>query len=116
MAKYERFVVYPLLFTTLFCSLAGISVVKANPEVLERVVTKELVVVNDAGKEIAVIREGDDPSVYASFRLNDANGAIMTHLKVCSDGSSFVLGIPRQEDQDPKTAVLLSGTLEGSDI
>jgi hypothetical protein len=73
-------------------------------------------VVNDAGKEIAVTKEGDAPSVYASFRLNDANGAIMTHLKVCSDGSSFVLGIPRQEDQDPKTAVLLSGTLEGSDI
>jgi hypothetical protein len=44
--------VYPLLMLSLFSSLVGVQVIKAQQEVLDRVVSRELVVVNEEGVEV----------------------------------------------------------------
>lgn len=112
MARYERFVVYPLLFIALFCSLTGVSVVKASQEVLEKVITKELVVVNDAGKEIASIRSGNDPSTGVELCLNDADGAMMITLGVGSlFGSRLIL-----YTQEHREGAALYGGFYGAEL
>jgi hypothetical protein len=53
--RNERWIVYPLLMLSLFSSLVGVQVIKAQQEVLDLVVTKELRVVNDEGETVASI-------------------------------------------------------------
>lgn len=52
MLKKERWIVYPLLMLSLFSSLVGVQVIKAQQEVLDRVASRELVVVNEEGDEV----------------------------------------------------------------
>ena len=59
MLKKERWIVYPLLMLSLFSSLIGVQVIRAQQQVLDMVVTKELRVVNDEGETVAMIRHED---------------------------------------------------------
>ena len=60
MLKKERWIIYPLLMLSLFSSLVGVQVIKAQQEVLDMVVTKELRVVNDKGEIVASLSQEDD--------------------------------------------------------
>lgn len=51
MHKKERWVVYPLLMLALFSSLVGIKVIDAQQAIIDRIVARELVVVNEEGTE-----------------------------------------------------------------
>ena len=52
MLKKERWIIYPLLMLSLFSSLVGAQVIRAQQEVLDRVVSRELVIVNEEGDEV----------------------------------------------------------------
>jgi len=70
MLKKERWIVYPLLMLSLFSSLdLGVQVIKAQQEVLDLVVTKELRVVNDEGETVASIShtEGNGTSLILDY-------------------------------------------------
>lgn len=56
MSKYERLVIYPLLLIALFCSLTGVNVVNATQQFLDKIVAKEIVIVNDQGSTVASLK------------------------------------------------------------
>ena len=45
--RNERWIVYPLLMLSLFSSLVGVQVIKAQQEVLDSITTRALIVVDD---------------------------------------------------------------------
>lgn len=53
MSKYERLIIYPLLFIALFCALTGVNMVNATQQFIDKIVAKEIVVINDAGDTVA---------------------------------------------------------------
>ena len=40
MSKYERLIIYPLLFIALFYAVTGVSVVKATQQMFDRIVAQ----------------------------------------------------------------------------
>ena len=66
MSKYERLIIYPLLFLALFSALTGVNIVSATQQVWDRIVAREVVIVNDEGQEVAVLKydqEKENPSL-----------------------------------------------------
>ncbi|MFW6025371.1 MAG: hypothetical protein ACOCRX_03425 [Candidatus Woesearchaeota archaeon] len=51
MKKFERFIVYPLLIVALFYSFSGEQVTTATENVIDRLVVREISVINDEGVE-----------------------------------------------------------------
>jgi len=52
MKKFERFIIYPLLIVALFYSFAGEQVTEATENVIDKLVVREISVVNDDDKEV----------------------------------------------------------------
>jgi hypothetical protein len=60
MLRNERWIVYPLLMLSLFSSLVGVQVIKAQQDVLESITTRELIVVDDNGNTVATLKKQSD--------------------------------------------------------
>jgi hypothetical protein len=58
--RNERWIVYPLLMLSLFSSLVGVQVIKAQQDVLESITTRELIVVDDNGNTVATLKKQSD--------------------------------------------------------
>ena len=94
MSKYERLIIYPLLFLALFSALTGVNIVNATQQVLERIVAREIVVVNDEGQEVAVLKY-DEQKQNASFEMFNNDGRRVVSLLSYADGGA--VGIFNQE-------------------
>lgn len=109
MLKKERWIVYPLLMLSLFSSLVGVQVLKAQQDVLDRVVTKELIIVNDNGVETATIKNTYTGS--AELLLNDGEGENMVELSAHGTGASLTLN-----DRNHKTGIHLWAASQGGSL
>ena len=69
MKKFERFIIYPLLIVALFYSFAGEQVTTATENVIERLVVREISVVNDEGVEN--INIGSNNLVGGRIKIED---------------------------------------------
>ena len=58
--RNERWIVYPLLMLSLFSSLVGVQVIKAQQEVLDSITTRALIVVDDNGNTVATLKKQSD--------------------------------------------------------
>lgn len=95
MLKKERWIVYPLLMLSLFSSLVGVQVIKAQQDVLDSVVTKELIIINDKGIETASIKNTD---AGAELLLNGTDGKNMVELSAHERiGASLSLNDPNHK-------------------
>ncbi len=79
MSKYERLIIYPLLFISLFCALTGVNMVSATQQFLDKIVAKEIVVVNDEGDTVASLKY-DQQKENVSLELFNADGARVVSL------------------------------------
>ena len=87
MSKYERLIIYPLLFITLFYAVTGVSVVKATQQMFDRIVAREIVVVNNEGQEVAVLKY-DEQKDNTSFELFNNEGHRVVSLLSYEDGGA----------------------------
>ena len=74
MKKFERFIIYPLLIVALFYSLPGEQITTATENVIDRLVVRELSVVNDEGTEVVNI--GSSSFTGKSGRISVYNGRL----------------------------------------
>ncbi|NLJ79763.1 MAG: hypothetical protein GX335_01910 [Firmicutes bacterium] len=116
MSKYERWIVYPLLLIALFYSLTGGNVVKATQELLEKIVTKELVVVNDEGKEMASLKY-DSARDDIRFELYNKEGKRVVSLLSYGEGGAIGifnnqghLTAALQNDEETGALYIFNGT------
>ena len=94
MSKYERLIIYPLLFLALFSALTGVNIVNATQQVLERIVAREIVVVNDEGQEVAVLKY-DEQKQNASFEMFNNDGRRVVSLLSYADGGRWASSIKK---------------------
>lgn len=94
MSKYERLIIYPLLFLALFASLTGVNLANATQQWFERIVAREVVIVNDEGQEVAVLKYDQDKE-NPSFELFNNEGRRVVSLLSYADGGA--VGIFNQE-------------------
>lgn len=87
MSKYERLIIYPLLFIALFYAVTGVSVVKATQQMFDRIVAREIVVVNNEGQEVAVLKY-DEQKDNTSFELFNNEGHRVVSLLSYEDGGA----------------------------
>lgn len=87
MSKYERLIIYPLLFLALFCSLTGVNIVNATQQFFDRIVAKEVVIVNNEGQEMAVLKH-DEAKGNTSLELYNAEGRRVLSLLSYADGGA----------------------------
>lgn len=80
MSKYERFLVYPLVFLALFASLTGVNLVSAGREVLHQLIVRELIVVDEQGRTLCILGSGSQEE-DASLRLFNHKGEEVLALK-----------------------------------
>src|SRR5690606_4355917 len=86
MSKYERLIIYPLLFLALFSALTGVNIVSATQQVWDRIVAREVVIVNDEGQEVAVLKydqEKENPSLEL---FNNAGDRVVSLLAYADGG------------------------------
>ena len=55
MKKFERFIIYPLLIMTLFYSFAGEQVTTTAQDVIDKLVVREISVIDEEGNEVVNI-------------------------------------------------------------
>lgn len=94
MSKYERLVIYPLLFIALFCALTGVNVVSATQQVLDKIVAREIMVVNDEGNTVASLKY-DQGRENVAFEMFNNDGARVVSLLSYSEGGA--VGVFNQE-------------------
>lgn len=94
MSKYERLIIYPLLFLALFCALTGVNVVNATQQFLDKIVTKEIVVVNDHGDTVASLKYDRNKENVSLEFFND-QGIRAISLLAYEDGGA--IGIFNQD-------------------
>ncbi len=58
MLKKERWIVYPLLMLSLFSSLVGVQVIKAQQEIVDVLTVRGIQVVNEQNKPVVAIYNG----------------------------------------------------------
>ncbi len=88
MSKYERLIIYPLLFIALFYALTGVNVVKATQEIWDRIVARELVIVNDEGSTVASLKY-DDKKDNVFFELYNKEGKRVVSFLSYEDGGAI---------------------------
>lgn len=88
MSKYERLIIYPLLFLALFCALTGVNVVNATQQILDKIVAKEIVVVNDEGNTVASLKY-DERKENVSLELFNGEGVRVVSLLAYEDGGAI---------------------------
>ncbi|HPT82433.1 MAG TPA: hypothetical protein PLM25_00955 [Limnochordia bacterium] len=94
MSKYERLIIYPLLFLALFSALTGVNIVNATQQFFERIVAREVVIVNSEGQEMAVLKY-DEAKGNTSLELFNQEGNRVLSLLSYEDGGA--VGIFNQE-------------------
>ncbi|HHY14960.1 MAG TPA: hypothetical protein GX521_02675 [Firmicutes bacterium] len=116
MSKYERLIIYPLLFIALFCALTGVNMVSATQQFLDKIVAKEIVVVNDEGDTVASLKY-DQQKENVSLELFNADGARVVSLLAYEDGGAMGifnrqghLTTAIQNDGQAGTLLLYNGT------
>lgn len=55
MKKFERFIIYPLLLVTLFYIISGLQIIPSAEPILDKLVVREISVVNRSGQEVIKI-------------------------------------------------------------
>ncbi|NMB02433.1 MAG: hypothetical protein GX971_13110 [Firmicutes bacterium] len=88
MSKYERLIIYPLLFIALFYALTGINVVNATQQVLDKIIAREILVVNDEGNTVASIKY-DQEKEDVSLELFNNEGTRVVSLLSYDDGGAI---------------------------
>lgn len=116
MSKYERLIIYPLLFIALFCALTGVNVVNATQQILDKIVAKEIVVVNNEGNAVASLKY-DQRRENVSLELFNDEGLRVVSLLAYEDGGA--VGIfnqhghitaALQNEEEAGSLVLYNGT------
>lgn len=105
MLKKERWIVYPLLMLSLLSSLVGVGVIRAQQEILDRVVTRELIVVNEENEEVLSVVPNDNGGILLfSGNMKDQDCLIVhvgdrilgTSLSLMNGKNSFEVGVNEQ--------------------
>ena len=116
MSKYERLIIYPLLFIALFYALTGVNVVNATQQILDKIVAREVVVVNDQGNTVASLKY-DQQKQDVSLELFNDDGIRVVSLLSYDDGGA--IGVFNQEghltaaiqnEADAGTVLVYNGT------
>jgi|SRR5690554_1403239 hypothetical protein len=90
MSKYERLIIYPLLFIALFCALTGVNMVNATQQFIDKIVAKEIVVINDAGDTVASLKY-DQEKENVSLEMYNGDGVRTLSLLSYDDGGAIGL-------------------------
>lgn len=116
MSKYERLIIYPLLFIALFCALTGVNVVNATQQFLDKIVAKEIVVVNDEGNTVASLKY-DEKKESVSLELYNNEGVRSVSILGYDDGGAIGifnhegnLTVAMQNDNQAGGLFLYNGT------
>lgn len=88
MSKYERLVIYPLLFIALFLALTDVNVVNATQSILDRITARELVIVNNEGQTVASLKY-DEVKENVSFELFNNEGTRVISLLSYDEGGAI---------------------------
>lgn len=116
MSKYERFIIYPLLFIALFCAVTGVNVVSATQQVFDKIVAREIAVVNNEGNTVASLKY-DDVKQDVSFELFNDEGTRVVSLLSYDDGGAIGvfnqdghLTVALQNEDNAGSVFLYNGT------
>lgn len=116
MSKYERLIIYPLLFIALFCALTGVNVVNATQQILDKIVAREIVVVNDEGNTVASLKY-DQRKENVSLELFSNDGKRVVSLLSYDDGGAIgifnqdgYLTAAMQNEENAGSVFLYNGT------
>lgn len=88
MSKYERLIIYPLLLIALFSALTGVNVVNATQQILDKIVAREIVVVNNEGNTVASLKY-DQRKENVSLELFSDEGVRVVSLLAYEDGGAI---------------------------
>lgn len=94
VSKYERLIIYPLLFIALFVALTGVNVVNATQQILDKLVAREVVIVNNEGNTVASLKY-DETKADVSLEFFNDNGNRVVSLLSYEDGGA--IGVFNQE-------------------
>jgi uncharacterized protein GlcG (DUF336 family) len=116
VSKYERFIIYPLLFIALFCAVTGVNVVSATQQVFDKIVAREIAVVNNEGNTVASLKY-DDVKQDVSFELFNDEGTRVVSLLSYDDGGAIGvfnqdghLTVAMQNEDNAGSVFLYNGT------
>ena len=116
MSKYERLIIYPLLFIALFYALTGISVVNATQQILDKIVAREVVVVNDEGNTVASLKYDQQKQDVSLELFNDEGNRVVSLLSYDDGGAIGVfnqdghLTAAIQNEADAGSVLIYNGT------
>lgn len=84
MKKFERFIIYPLLIVALFYIISGQQAIVSAENILDKLVVREIFVVNDSGQEVVNICANSEGG--GSVWTFNENGVKGTSMGSVSDG------------------------------
>lgn len=84
MKKFERFIIYPLLIVALFYIISGQQIIISAENILDKLVVREIFVVNDSGQEVVNISANNDGG--GSIWTLNKDGVVGTSMGSVSDG------------------------------
>lgn len=116
MSKYERLIIYPLLFLALFSALTGVNVVNATQNIWDKIVAREIVIINTTGDTVASLKY-DQRKENVSLELFNDEGSRVVSLLAYDDGGAIGvfnhaghLTAAMQNDDQAGSIFLYSGT------
>jgi hypothetical protein len=116
VSKYERFVIYPLLFLALFCAITGVNVVSATQQVFDKIVAREIVVVNNEGNTVAALRYDEVKEDVSLELFNDQGKRVVSLLSYDDGGAIGVFNqeghftLAMQNEDEAGSVILYNGT------
>ena len=87
MKKFERFIIYPLLLVALFYIISGQQIMLSAETILDKLVVRDISVVNGSGQEIVGI--GQSPDGGGSIWTYNKEGVIETGMASTDEGGSI---------------------------
>lgn len=88
VSKYERLIIYPLLFIALFCALTGVNVVNATQQVFDKIIAREITLVNEDGESLASLKY-DERKENVSFEMYSKDGLRALSLLAYDQGGAI---------------------------
>ena len=95
MLKTERWIVYPLLMLSLFSSLVGVQVIRAQQEIMDTLTVRSLSVVGVEGQVLASI--GPAPNGGGFVKIFDENGRL--GMMIVADSEYRGLGVFKENGE-----------------
>lgn len=95
MLKTERWIVYPLLMLSLFSSLVGVQVIRAQQEIMDTLTVRSLSVVGVEGQVLASI--GPGPNGGGFVTIFDENGRL--GMMIVADSEYRGLGVVKENGE-----------------